>query len=383
MTAVRRYNSSNVVQAGNDIIWTYGGSGHSGFRIEARSQTYNGTWSAWSGIASPSQSTRTYFHNPAAHNSNWQYRIQTYTTGAAADSAWVTTNVVAMTGNAPQITSTSAVRATSNGTQNNDTGTYLKQRAAWTIDNSGGCALKSATVSWREYDMYEAAANAGNPIEILGSQPLPIEGAVSLNGGHNNVATTTGSGLLNVQKRFVVTWEVTDTFNRTTGRSTLLPGAARFLHFYPGAKRLGIGQLCQKDDTLQIGLQTEFNRPAYQKTLAAYEPNSPALLTKISQTGWDVTEWEAVAGPGVISMRITVKRTGAAIAGNTIINLDLATLHNWGPYLGAMMTHERNDIAQVTPRSGGQSTFNLAMTGPHQWAQNGVKTFYGTWVGLQ
>lgn len=230
--------------AGGDPIvkWTDAAKYANGFVIE-RAQD-GGPFGSPVTVAA---GTTQWVHTGAATGSTWQYRVAAKRD--ALQSPWATTGVVPVSVAPPVFVDTPLVqRCLTNGTPDAD-GTFLRVLGSWVIDTTGGNALQSATVAWRKKG---AASDTGTSALTSG------------------VAVTVGAGAVTLADVWQVTVTVKDTLGRSISFVSTVQRARRLLHVWVEKMRMGIGRIGNKDDTLQILLNTEIDGSL------AIGPNAPA-----------------------------------------------------------------------------------------------------------
>lgn len=154
--------------------------------------------------------------------------------GQKSDTKTVTINVQDYV--APNITKFSVERCLSNGAADK-TGTYLKISPTYTYSSLGG---KNTITSKAEFKQSTATTwtNAG-----------------AVNSGGSLV---TGSNGIHTDKSFDVRVTITDRFGSTT-KQTKVPTAYATIDIKRGGKGIGIGKYAEKDNLLDVGMNTRIN----------------------------------------------------------------------------------------------------------------------------
>ena len=130
------------------------------------------------------------------------------------------------------ITSASAVRCKTNGIPDND-GSRLACKMNWDVTSAGGVTSTTITIK------YGAS--------VVETFTAPIKDTVWVNTVN-----------LDADKEYTVEFSVGNTVSNTVLTKVTIPVVQRLIHFWPEKMRMGVGHLGAKDNTMQVGLATEF-----------------------------------------------------------------------------------------------------------------------------
>ena len=214
---------------GATITWANTCSYATGIRVE---RSLNG--GAWALLTTLGPTATTHTDAAAPAGQTLRYRVRAELASPALQSAWLESPVMPVVAGAPTwITEPTARRCTVTGVTD-PAGTYLLVHAQWQSDTT----VTSSTVRYRR----------------AGTTPGAWSSTIAVT---NNTAAVIGGGSIGANDPWEIEWSITNTLGRVLTMTVRVQPTKRLFHAWAEKMRLGLGKLGEKDNTLQIALDTE------------------------------------------------------------------------------------------------------------------------------